>query len=102
MEAALDVLARRVGIDRDRDVREAPEWARFPFDPRRRRMSIVAGDRVIVKGAPDAVLALCSNPGGAGHALHSLASRGLRVLGVATRSIGGEGHPAPPRTLNRP
>jgi magnesium-transporting ATPase (P-type) len=53
-------------------------------------MSIVAGDRVIVKGAPDAVLPLCSAPAGAADALHSLASRGLRVLAVATRSIGGE------------
>ncbi|HEX6262675.1 MAG TPA: HAD-IC family P-type ATPase, partial [Actinomycetota bacterium] len=56
-EVALDVLARRV-VGRVLDESE-PERVRFPFDPRRRRMSLVVGDRVLVKGAPDAVLPLC-------------------------------------------
>jgi magnesium-transporting ATPase (P-type) len=88
MEAALDVLARRVGVDRARDLRDSPERARFPFDARRRRMSIVAGDHVLVKGAPDAVLPRCLVAEGANDALHSLASRGLRVLAVASAAIG--------------
>jgi magnesium-transporting ATPase (P-type) len=85
MEAALDALARRVGIDRDDDARDTPETRRFPFDARRRRMSIVAGDQLLVKGAPDAVLPRCADAPGATEALHALARRGLRVLAVASR-----------------
>jgi calcium-translocating P-type ATPase len=87
MEAALDALARRVGIDRDADERETPETRRFPFDARRRRMSVVAGNRLLVKGAPDAVLPRCDAAPGADEALHALAIRGLRVLAVASRSV---------------
>ena len=88
MEAALDVLARRAGIDIQADRRDAPERRRFPFDPRRRRMSIVAGDRVLVKGAPDSLLPDCGAlPAGTLEALTELTARGLRVLAVASRTI---------------
>jgi magnesium-transporting ATPase (P-type) len=90
MEAALDALARRVGIDADQDARETPETQRFPFDARRRRMSVIAGGRLLLKGAPDAVLPRCAVPAGAEEALHALASRGLRVLAVASRPAGSE------------
>ena len=53
MEAALDTFARRLGIDTDSDRRRHPVQLRFPFDPRRRRMSVVVDDGVVVKGAPD-------------------------------------------------
>ncbi len=88
MEAALDVLARRVAIDIDRDAAVAPATRRFPFDPRRRRMSVVAGGLVMVKGAPDAVFPCSVVPEGATEALHALASRGLRVLAIASRPVG--------------
>ena len=54
-------------------------------------MSIVHGDEVLVKGAPDAVLPRCSGSatGGARDALHALAGRGLRVLAVASRRLEG-------------
>ncbi|BBZ09080.1 ATPase [Mycolicibacterium doricum] len=86
MEAALDAFARRVGavgspVDTDH------EQCRFPFDARRRRMSVVVGRRVLVKGAPDAVLALCRNTAGADDALQRLTGRGLRVLAVAMRDL---------------
>ncbi|MGE5698413.1 MAG: cation-translocating P-type ATPase [Candidatus Sericytochromatia bacterium] len=87
MEAALDVLARRVGVDADEEIRRVPDTARFPFDARRRRMSIVAGGRVLVKGAPDALIALCDVPPGATETVRALARRGLRVLAVATRDL---------------
>jgi magnesium-transporting ATPase (P-type) len=93
MEAALDALACRVAVDGAADRRAAPERARFPFDSRRRRMAVVAGDRVLVKGAPDAVLPLCAVPSGALDALQVLTARGLRVLAVATRAL--DGGPAP-------
>ena len=93
MEAALDVLARRVGVDEAADRRAAPEGARFPFDARRRRMSVVAGDRILVKGAPDAVFPRCLVPEGASEALQVLAARGLRILAVASRPGGVTGVP---------
>ncbi|PFG40162.1 P-type E1-E2 ATPase [Georgenia soli] len=90
MEAALDVLARRAGVDTDA-VRADGARARFPFDPRRRRMSVVADGHVHVKGAPDAVLPLCrgGDDGAAAAALHRLTARGLRVLAVAGTAVTG-------------
>jgi magnesium-transporting ATPase (P-type) len=93
MEAALDALARRVGIDEDHPARHAHEVARFPFDARRRRMSVVVGRRVVVKGAPDAVFPRCAVPRGATEALQVLAGRGLRVLAIAARSLDNEPPP---------
>ncbi len=86
MEAALDVLARRLGVDLARDVREAPVLRRFPFDPHRRRMSVVVGDELLVKGAPDAVLPRCTGTLDTRAVLDEFETRGLRVLAIASRS----------------
>ena len=48
-------------------------------------MSVVVGDRLFVKGAPDALLDRCDETAGAAEALEAMANRGLRVLAVATR-----------------
>ncbi len=88
MEAALHALALRTNADVEANQRQAPERARFPFDARRRRMSVVAGDRVLVKGAPDAVLPICGAISGAETALQDMATRGLRVIAVASRVVG--------------
>lgn len=91
MEAAIDAFARRCGaaIDADRDRR--PERARWPFDPRRRRMSVLVADEVIVKGATDSVLEGC-RPIADTEVIHAsvdaMTARGLRVLVVAVRPIG--------------
>ena len=85
MEAGLDAFARRAGVDLDADARRAPVRRKFPFDPRRRRMSVVAGDRLLVKGAPDAVVPRCVSSEDAPKALEAMATRGLRVLAVAQR-----------------
>jgi magnesium-transporting ATPase (P-type) len=86
MEAALDALACRVGAeDPAGEVK-----ARFPFDPRRRCMSVVVGETVLVKGAPDALLGLCRPVPGAKDALEEMAGRGLRVLALAIRSLDGD------------
>jgi calcium-translocating P-type ATPase len=90
MEAALDAFARRAGIASEDDARQAPVLRRFPFDPRRRRMSVVAGHRLLVKGAPDAVLPRCGSTEGAPEALETMATRGLRVLAVASRAWDGD------------
>ncbi|MBX3621983.1 MAG: magnesium-translocating P-type ATPase [Rhizobacter sp.] len=90
-------------------------WAKLdevPFDFERRRVSVLvaqgADRRLIVKGAPDDVLALCSTVGRAGEAddgsrglpldaparerlreqCHALEREGLRVLAVAWRPVG--------------
>ena len=80
MEAALDVFARRVGA---RNGAEPDPVTRFPFDPRRRRMSVVMDGAVLVKGAPDAVLPRCSAVPGVDAALDEFTKDGLRVLAVA-------------------
>jgi calcium-translocating P-type ATPase len=87
MEAAIDALARRLGVDVAADEAQRPAVARFPFDPRRRRMSVVVHDEVLVKGAPDSVLPRCAAIQGVDDVLHELARRGLRVLAVAARTI---------------
>ncbi len=51
-------------------------------------MSAVAGGKLHVKGAPDAVLPRCVNPQGADDVVHRMAGRGLRVLAIARRAIG--------------
>ena len=64
MEAAIDTLARRLGVDVAADEQRVPSVRRFPFDPRRRRMSVVVGEPLFVKGAPDAVLPRCARTDG--------------------------------------
>ena len=91
MEAAVDAFARRLGIDTEGDRRRRPEQARFPFEHRRRRMSVVIDGEVVVKGAPDGVLPLCVDPALAAHgaeAVERMTARGLRVLAVARRGDG--------------
>ncbi|HEX5331067.1 MAG TPA: cation-transporting P-type ATPase [Cellulomonas sp.] len=84
MDVAIHVLASRV------DAPPAPErTARHPFDPRRRRSSVVDPDGVHVVGASDSVLPLCHDvPGAADDAVTAMASRGLRVVAVAVRAAG--------------
>ncbi|AHY48375.1 HAD ATPase, P-type, family IC (plasmid) [Rubrobacter radiotolerans] len=87
MEAALYTFARRAGVDVEDDERRVPETRRFPFDPRRRRMSVVVGERLLVKGAPDSVLPGCRETNGAEDRLAEMAQKGLRVIAVAARNI---------------
>ena len=86
MEAALDAFARRVGNESSGDA-GGIERVKFPFDTRRRRMSVVVGNRILVKGAPDAVLPVCESVDRAPEALERLARRGLRVLAIAYRDL---------------
>jgi magnesium-transporting ATPase (P-type) len=84
MEAALDAFARRLGIAILSEEAADPEVTRFPFDSRRRRMSIVTRSRVFVKGAPDAVFPVCTNASQDSlRAVERLSTRGLRVIAVA-------------------
>ena len=90
MEAAIDAFARRVTGGAGPVDGERPE-DRFPFDPRRRRASVIWDGWLITKGAPDSVLPRCSSPtsiSAASAAVDALARRGLRVLAVARRPVG--------------
>ena len=87
MEAAIDALARRCGMDLDDDERRRQEVNRFPFDAHRKRMSVIIGDEVVVKGAADSVFGACRVAPEAYTAHDALADRGLRVLAVAVRPV---------------
>lgn len=96
MEAAIDVLARRLTGTTPADVQPA---RRFAFDPNRRREPVIAGNKLFVKGAPESVLPLCGESAGTVSAeVEAMASRGLRVIAVAIRELPG---PAP-EWLERP
>jgi len=89
MEAALDAFARRLDWPMPAIRAEQRMAARFPFDPRRRLMSVVVGGEVLAKGAPDALLPLCADVEGAQQEVESMARRGLRVIAVGVRQVDG-------------
>ncbi len=80
MEAAIDALAHRLDA-----IDETPGSHHAPFDPDRRRESVLVGDWLYVKGAPDAVTPLTTNPDGEAAAVAAMAADGLRCLAVARR-----------------
>ncbi|MES4903200.1 MULTISPECIES: cation-transporting P-type ATPase [unclassified Streptomyces] len=105
-EGALLVAAAKAGLDLNAEEAAAPRVAEFPFDSVRKLMSTVHGGadggyRAHVKGAPQEVLGRCDaiDWNGARLPLTSemraaviaandgLASQGLRVLAVASRSV---------------
>ncbi len=96
-EAALVAAADERGDPVDPDRRDAGRLALFRFDPRLRLMSVVQRDerapgraRIMVKGAPEAVLARLRPEGGgdrARAAAQELAEGGMRVLAVAVRDL---------------
>ncbi|QNS02315.1 cation-translocating P-type ATPase [Streptomyces xanthii] len=104
-ESALVAGAADHGVPVDLDRRDAERRALFRFDPRLRLMSVVQEDRasgrprILVKGAPEAVLAAVL-PGpdreAARSATQRMAEGGIRVLAVAAREPAA-GEPLPVR-----
>ncbi len=104
-EVALVAGAAALGGAPDLARRDERRTALFRFDPRLRLMSTLVrpepgGDhfRLVVKGAPESVLARTTDAGGDGHdvsqaraAAGDLARQGMRVLAVADREL-----PEPP------
>ncbi|HSO03808.1 MAG TPA: cation-transporting P-type ATPase [Candidatus Limnocylindrales bacterium] len=93
VEVAIGVLVQRLGL-----VDEGTIEGYLPFDAHRRLAVALLSDRVVCKGAPEAVLAACDDvPTTADDALSALLARGLRVLAVAegprdaATSTGGQG-----------
>ncbi len=96
-EVALVSLAIKSGLIPAEVRAQSPRDAELPFDADAKMMATQHGERVVIKGAPEAVLALCSSarvetghvpldPGLRNEALaaaDSMARRALRVLAVA-------------------
>ncbi|MFB7225453.1 cation-translocating P-type ATPase [Streptomyces sp. NPDC056227] len=105
-EGALVVAAAKAGLHLDAEEAAAPRVAEYPFDSVRKLMSTVhgaaeGGYRANVKGAPQELLARCTSIDWRGERLpltddlhtaviaanNGMASQGLRVLAVASRSV---------------
>ena len=104
-EAALVAAAHRQGADKNQLEKRYPRRAELPFDSERKLMSTIharpeGGFRVMVKGAPDVLLGRCSHLlSGTAIPLDAMvhrrilavnedmASRALRVLGLAWKDI---------------
>ena len=103
MEAALLVLAAKGGIDTKQAILQLPRIAEIPFDAEHKFMATFhqQGDqiKVFIKGAPEVLLKLShSVVDGNGNSLpvkrdkllaqnQTMAGTGLRVLGVAVRTL---------------
>jgi len=113
-EGALVVAARKAGLDPDAIRSEAPRVDEVPFDSAVKYMVTLHprgddGSLVVVKGAPDVVLARCSHvrladgPApldatartGLQDANDGLGGQGLRVLAVASKPVGATGDVEP-------
>ncbi|GAA3349291.1 cation-transporting P-type ATPase [Amorphoplanes nipponensis] len=109
-EAALVVLAAKLGVDAGETRRAYPRLAEVPFDSDYKFMAtfhrypVDGGERIIelVKGAPDVVLARCDSAGGPLHerqqpigdvreaieaANRRMGAQGLRVIAFAARLV---------------
>ncbi|BDG62360.1 cation-translocating P-type ATPase [Caldinitratiruptor microaerophilus] len=111
-EAALVTAAAAVGVDPGAVRARHPRIGEIPFSSGRRRMTVVCRDgqgvQVFVKGAPEAVLARCTQElrdgevvgldgaarAAAQEAADAMAQRALRVLAVACRPL--ERYTGPP------
>lgn len=104
MEAALLVAAVKAGVDLAEEAGRAPRTSTLPFDAQSRLMATWHGDdagtrRLVVKGAPEEVLALTSrrrradgttagaDVAQAQRVVDDAARRGLRVLAVAGADV---------------
>jgi Ca2+-transporting ATPase len=82
-EVALLALAIKGGVLPGEVRARYPRTAEQPFDPQTKLMATEHAGRVIVKGAPEEVLALCGGAVSARTAADALAARALRVLAIA-------------------
>ena len=90
MEVALEVFAMRVGVQQP-DQLDDSLHARFPFDPRRRRSSVVGRRQYPRDGSARHRAALVRADSGADEALDQMTASGLRVIAIARRSSSGSG-----------
>ena len=108
MELALLRAARDAGFDRPALLAEMPQERDLPFDPRTKMMATIhragSGRLVAVKGAPEAVIPMCTAVVGhdaldaAGRETwldraNDAAAEGARILALACRETDGPGAP---------
>ena len=95
-ETAFVDIACKEGLDKTEIEKTMPRQAELPFDSERKMMSTIhpladGGYRVMVKGAPDVLLGRCIVSGEDSQSVlarnSEMASRALRVLGVAYKDI---------------
>ena len=95
-ETAFVDIACKEGLDKNEIEKTMPRQAELPFDSERKMMSTIhpladGGYRVMVKGAPDVLLGRCIVSGEDSQSVlarnSEMASRALRVLGVAYKDI---------------
>jgi Ca2+-transporting ATPase len=92
VDAALVLAAHETGLTREALHRERRLLSEVPFDPERKRMTLVyaepGGRRLYVKGAPEVVLARARDEGAQlAQVAEEWAAGGLRVLAVAERAV---------------
>ncbi len=92
-ETALLDAARAAGYDKASLSSTLPRVAEFTFDSERKRMTTIHTPQdgktlAFMKGAPEAVLACCTNPpSAASERAQAMAANGLRVLAIAYREM---------------
>ena len=95
-ETAFVDIACKEGLDKNEIEKTMPRQAELPFDSERKMMSTIhpledGGYRGMVKGAPDVLLGRCIVSGEDSQSVlarnSEMASRALRVLGVAYKDI---------------
>ncbi|MET0821988.1 MAG: cation-transporting P-type ATPase [Aeromicrobium sp.] len=86
MDAALDAFSRRMGAD---PASRPTPWVRLPFTSERMCSAAVVDERAVVMGAPEMLLARCTDVDGPGElaALADMSSRGRRVVAVARSRV---------------
>ncbi len=88
-EVALLEAAAREGMDAGAERARSPRVDAIPFDSDRKLMATLhAGGTVLVKGAPEIVLARCEPCAQADAIVDAFAADGMRVLAVARRELG--------------
>jgi len=89
VDVALLRMALGLGIDREAAEQAAPPLAAIPYEPEQAFSASLnaeaGGARAFVKGAPEAVLAMCATPDARAvrAQVHALAGEGYRVLALA-------------------
>lgn len=98
-EGALVTLALKLGIDVDKERQAHPRSDAIPFDSENQFMATLHGlsgtaQRILIKGAPEVVLARCGSafgamldPAAVSRAVESMATQGQRVLAVAVKHL---------------
>ncbi len=96
VDVALLEFAGEVGFD-IAPALGAPRLAQIPYEPVQRfaAVEIEAGGapRIVVKGAPETVLAMCDGAGDAAEVARELAREGFRVIALADGESGARGSP---------